>query len=133
MIVTQARMVWFYSHLVRTGHGGPEYLDAADVGYRFLKDKMWDRKNGGFYWEVDVTGDNKLQRNKHLYGQAFALYALSEYYLATGKQEALDLAIQLFNVMEAKAHDKMYGGYLEWFNEDWTPGPAGRNDLHGRA
>jgi len=30
MIVTQARMVWFYSHLVRTGHGGKEYLDAAD-------------------------------------------------------------------------------------------------------
>ncbi len=83
------------------------------------------QKNGGFYWEVDVTGDKKLQRNKHLYGQAFALYALSEYYLATGKQEALDLAIQLFNVMEAKAHDKMYGGYLEWFNEDWTPAPPG--------
>jgi len=35
MIVTQARMVWFYSHLVRTGHGGQEYLDAADAGYRF--------------------------------------------------------------------------------------------------
>ena len=37
MIVTQARMVWFYSHLVRTGHGSQQYLDAADAGYRFLK------------------------------------------------------------------------------------------------
>jgi mannobiose 2-epimerase len=64
-------------------------------------------------------------RGKHLYGQAFALYGLSEYYLASGKQEALDLANQLFNVLEAKSHDKIYGGYLEWFNEDWTPGPEG--------
>ena len=131
MIVTQARMVWFYSHLVRTGHGGQEYLDAADVGYRFLKEKMWDQKNGGFFWEVDVTGEKSCYRNKHLYGQSFALYALSEYYLATGKQEALDLATQLFNVMEAKAHDKIYGGYLEWFNEDWTPAPPGETTYMG--
>jgi len=25
-------------------------------GYQFLKEKMWDEKNGGFYWEVDVAG-----------------------------------------------------------------------------
>ena len=72
MIVTQARMVWFYSHLARTGHGGREYLEAADIGYRFLKDKMWDPKNGGFFWEVDVTGEKKLRPKKHLYGQSFA-------------------------------------------------------------
>ena len=131
MIVTQARMVWFYSHLARTGYGGQEYLDAADAGYRFLKEKMWDQKNGGFYWEVDVTGEKKLRLKKHLYGQSFALYALSEYYLATGKKEALDLATRLFNLMEAKAHDKIYGGYLEWFNEDWTPAPPGELSYMG--
>jgi len=123
MIVTQSRMLWLYSHLMRQGYGGKEYRDAAASGFRFLKDKMWDQKNGGFYWEVDATGQNKLLARKHLYGQAFGLYALSEYYLASGKQEALDLAKQLFAVLEAKAHDKTYGGYLEWFNEDWTPGP----------
>jgi mannobiose 2-epimerase len=92
---------------------------------------MWDEKNGGFYWEVDVTGREKLLRGKHLYGQAFALYALSEYYLASGKPEALDLANQLFNIMETRAHDKTYGGYLEWFKEDWTPGPAKGNTYMG--
>jgi mannobiose 2-epimerase len=124
MIVTQARMLWLFSHLAREGYG-KEYLGAADFGFRFLRDKMWDQKNGGFYWEVDVTGDDKLLRNKHMYGQAFALYALSEYYLASGKQEALDLANQLFNVLEAKAHDAAFGGYNEWFSEDWSPGPDG--------
>jgi len=37
---------------------------------------MWDAKNGGFYWEVDVTGNKKLMPKKHLYGQAFGLYAI---------------------------------------------------------
>jgi cellobiose epimerase len=120
MIVTQARMVWLFSRLARAGYGGQNYLEAADTGYRFMRDKMWDPASGGFFWEVDVTGDKRLRPKKHLYGQSFALYALSEYYLASGKQEALDLALRLFNLMEEKTHDKTYGGYVEWFNEDWT-------------
>ena len=125
MIVTQARQVWLFSRLVRAGYGGKEYLDAADLGFRFLRDKMWDAKNGGFYWEVDVTGNQKLKPRKHLYGQSFGLYAISEYYLASGKQEALDLAIRFFNLLEARSHDKTYGGYIEYFNEDWSAPPPG--------
>jgi mannobiose 2-epimerase len=124
MIVTQARMVWFFSRLARAGYGGQEYLDAADTGFRFLKEKMWDEKNGGFYWLVNATGEKKLRPKKHLYGQSFALYALSEYYIASGRKDALDLATRLFNLMEEKAHDKTCGGYIEWFNEDWTPAPS---------
>ncbi|MHC4121152.1 MAG: AGE family epimerase/isomerase, partial [Planctomycetota bacterium] len=85
MIVSQARTVWLFSRLARAGYGGDDYIEAADLGYRFLKEKMWDGKNGGFYWEVDATGDKKLKPRKHLYGQAFALYAMSEFYLATGR------------------------------------------------
>jgi len=33
--------------------------------------------------------------------------------------------------MEAKAHDKIYGGYIEWFNEDWTPAPPGETTYMG--
>jgi cellobiose epimerase len=133
MIVTQARMVWLYSRLARAGYGGRKYLDAAELGYRFLRDKMWDQKNGGFYWEVDLTGASRLRPGKHLYGESFALYALSEYYLASGKQEALELATRLFNVLEAKAHDKTYGGYQESFNEDWSPVPAGESSYMGES
>lgn len=133
MIVTQARMVWFFSHLHRLGYGGQDYLDAADSGYRFLKDKMWDPAHGGFYWQVDATGAEKSQTGKHLYGQAFALYALSEYHLATGNQDALELATQLFNLLETKAHDAIYGGYLESFNADWSPVPAGESSYMGPA
>ena len=131
MIVTQARTVWLFSRLVRAGYGGPEHLQAAEHGYRFLKEKMWDAKNGGFYWEVDASGNQKLKSRKHLYGQAFGLYALSEYYLASKKREVLDLAIRLFNVLESKSHDKTYAGYVEFFNEDWTPAPASETPYMG--
>lgn len=126
MIVSQARQVWLFSRMARGGYGDREKnLAAAELGYRFLKEKMWDAKNGGFHWEVDAAGDKKLRPKKHLYGQAFALYALSEYYLASRRQDVLDFAIQFFNLLEAKSHDKEFGGYLEYFNEDWTQPPPG--------
>ena len=108
-----------------------EYIEAAEHGYRFLKEKMWDTDNGAFYWEVDATGNEKLKPRKHLYGQSFALYAISEYFLATGRQDVLDFAIRFFGLLEEKSHDKMYGGYIEFFNEDWTPVPAGESSYMG--
>ena len=131
MIVTQARQVWLFSRLARAGYEPQKYLEAAEHGYRFLRDKMWDPTYGGFYWEVDVTGNQKLQPNKHLYGQSFALYAISEYALASGRQDVLDFAMQFFNLLEEKSHDKLHGGYLESFNPDWTPSPAGQNSYMG--
>ncbi len=131
MIVTQARQVWLFSRLARAGYEPKKYLEAAELGYRFLREKMWDPTYGGFYWEVDVTGNQKLKPNKHLYGQSFGLYAISEYALASGKQEVLDFAIQFFNLLEEKSHDKVHGGYIESFNPDWTPAPAGQSSYMG--
>ena len=124
MIVTQARTMWLFARLARAGYGGDECINAAEHGYRFLKEKMWDKENGGFYWEVDATGNEKLKPKKHLYGQSFALYAISEYYLATKRQDVLDFAVRFFELLEEKSHDKMYGGYIEYFNPDWTAVPA---------
>jgi mannobiose 2-epimerase len=131
MIVSQARTVWLFSRMARAGYGGKEFLDAAEIGYRFLKDKMWDAKHGGFHWEVDATGNQKLKARKHLYGQSFGLYALSEYYLASRKQEVLEFAVKFFNLLEGKSHDKTFGGYLEFFNEDWSPPPASETPYMG--
>jgi mannobiose 2-epimerase len=131
MIVTQSRMVWFFSRLARDGYQPEKMLAAADLGYRFLRDKMWDSKNGGFYWEVDATGSKHIGPNKHLYGQSFALYALSEYATASRKKEPLQLATKLFELLEAKAHDAKYGGYLESFREDWTPFESGASSYMG--
>ena len=131
MIVTQARTMWLFARLARAGYEDENYVDAAEHGYRFLKEKMWDAENGGFFWEVDATGNEKLMPRKHLYGQSFALYAISEYFLATERQDVLDFAIRFFDLLEEKSHDKIYGGYIEFFNEDWTPVGAGETSYMG--
>lgn len=122
-LVTQARTVWFFSRLVRSGYGSSEHLEAARHGYRFLRDRMWDARYGGFYWEVDARGENATRPHKHLYGQSFGLYALAEYARASGDREALELATDLFNLLEYPAHDTRHGGYREFFSRDWGPGP----------
>ena len=62
--------------------------------------------------------------DKHLYGQAFALYALTEYALATHDEEASRLADDLVETLETHAHDAEFGGYREYFRADWTAVPA---------
>ena len=133
MIVTQARQVWLFSRLARAGYEPQKHLEAAKLGYQFLKSKMWDPVNGGFYWAVDITGNQKLQPNKHLYGQSFALYAISEYAMASGDKEALDFAVQFFNLLEAKSHDAIHGGYVEYFTPDWTSTPSGQSYMGAPA
>lgn len=123
-VVTQARMVWLSARLVRERRGGDEMRAAARQGYRFLMDRLWDREHGGFFWEVDRAGTRVVAANKHLYGQAFGLYALAEYALATGDAEALADARRLFDLLDTKAHDAEFGGYREFFARDWTPPPG---------
>lgn len=129
-IVTQARTVWFFSRLVRAGLGTAEHLEAARHGFHFLKERMWDNRQGGFYWTVDASGTKPVIAKKHLYGQAFALYALSEYALASKDLSAESLAQDLFGLIEQRAHDERHGGYIDSFNQDWsTPPPEEINPI----
>jgi mannose/cellobiose epimerase-like protein (N-acyl-D-glucosamine 2-epimerase family) len=123
-IVTQARQLWLFSRLARGGYDSKEMRGAADHGFAFLRDKMWDRKNGGFYWEVDASGAKVIRPGKNMYGESFALYGLSEYARASKSKAAVDLANELFTLFEKHAYDPQFGGYRESFNADWTAVPA---------
>lgn len=131
MIVSQARMVWLFARLARESRDPEAMKRAAAHGYAFLRDRMWDAQHGGFYWQVDAADGRIVQSNKHLYAQAFGLYALSEYVLATHDRSALALATELVDLIERRAHDADYPGYLEYFARDWsslppdTPSPVG--------
>jgi len=122
-IVTQARTAWFFSRLAGTKYGRPEHLEAARHGFAFLKSKMWDHEHGGFFWSVDHDGSSPVSAVKHMYGQGFGLYALSEYIRASKDPEAVQLAKDLFTLMETKAHDEQFGGYLELFPRNWSRRP----------
>src|SRR4030095_13286760 len=47
MIVAQARNVWLFARMARAGYGDRRHLEAAEHGYRFLREKMWDAERGG--------------------------------------------------------------------------------------
>ncbi len=49
------------------------------------------------------------------------IYALSEYYLFSKNQDALDWAIDIYELIEKHAKDPIHKGYIEAFNEDWSP------------
>ena len=125
MIVTQARMLWFFARMARAGYGNrTQMLDAAAHGYAFLTTQMWDARYGGFFWQTDDS-------RKHLYGNAFGLYALSEYALAGGRKDALDFANRHFDLLEEKSHDSRYGGYRESFLAGWSVPPETNNSAMG--
>lgn len=126
-IVTQSRQLWLFSRLARAGYDPKPMLEAADHGFAFLRDKMWDHKNGGFYWEVDATGTKVILPGKHMYGESFGLYGLSEYARASKNKAALDLANELFTLFDRYSYDPQFGGYRESFTPDWRlqPGVAG--------
>jgi mannobiose 2-epimerase len=84
---------------------------------------MWDREHGGFFWQVNASDGQASETHKHVYGQAFALYALSEYFLAFGDRTALDLANTLVDLLESRAYDPEFGGYREFFSRDWSQVP----------
>ena len=121
-LVTQSRMVWGFAHAHRKGlsTANRNYLKAAEQGYRFLLAHFLDPENGGYYWTTDPAG-KPLNQRKIVYGEAFVIYAFVEYYRASHDEVALKRAMDLYTVLQRRAHDREHGGWIEHFERDWTP------------
>ena len=111
-IVSQARHLWVTSQLA-VFFEDDAYREMADHGFRFLKDSMWDAKNGGFRSLVSRTGEPIGDGDKTAYGNAFAIYALSSYYALSRDEEALELVKDAFLWMEKNSWDHEFGGYVD--------------------
>jgi mannobiose 2-epimerase len=116
-IILNARILWTFSKAARF-FKNERYLEIASRAYKYILTYFLDKKNGGVYWMVDHKG-NPLHTKKQVYAQAFAIYALTEYHLATNSKESLDEAIKLLNLIEKYSFDKKDNGYLEAFDEQW--------------
>lgn len=101
----------------------PEVLEAAHNVYQFIVNEMQDEQNKGLFWSVTYDGQPAITQ-KHVYVQSFAIYALSEYYKVTQDVSSLNLAIDLFNLIEEKAYRLDDNGYHEEFNINWQPSVA---------
>jgi len=100
----------------------PEYAgfkQAADAIYVYIRDRLWDKSNGGSGIRGgSTTGQIPPSCDKPVYHNGFALVGLSAYYLATHDTTALDMAISTWKWIESKAYDNQYGMYYGWLNSD---------------
>lgn len=115
--ILNSRITWFFANAY-TLLKDESLLDEARHGFNFLKEHCWDKEYGGIYWSLKYDG-TPFDTTKHTYNQAFSIYALSSYYEASKDEEALQMARELFHLIEEKCTDEV--GYLEAFTRDFKP------------
>lgn len=125
-IVTQSRMIWGFSYLLPYAkeEDKKRMEEAAREGVDFLLDKFWDKEHGGVYWLLERDGTVK-DPAKLTYGEGFAIYALSQYYLTYHDKRGLEYAEKLFDLLQLYVSDTLNGGYFENIERDWRISPAG--------
>ena len=116
--ILNARILWTFAAAYRV-LGDDAYRRTAERAAGYFRAHFVDAVHGGVYWMVDAAGRPSDER-KHVYAQAFAIYALSEHYRAVGDGESLREAVRLFRLVERRAHDTAHGGYQEAFSRDWV-------------
>lgn len=127
--ILNARILWSLSAAYRLlwGECDGKYQDicqrcmaAATRTKDYFLRHFIDRERGGVFWSVDYLG-RPLETKKQTYAIGFAIYGLSEYARICGDQEALHVALQLFEVLEQHTCDHEYGGYIEALTRTWQP------------
>jgi mannobiose 2-epimerase len=117
--VLNARILWTFSAAYNLT-GRTEYLEYAQRAYTYFTKYFIDSKCGGVVWSITANGEI-LNDRKQIYAQAFAIYAFAEFYLATGEQESILLASDLYGFIEKHAFDTQCNGYIEARSREWEP------------
>lgn len=136
-LVLNARILWTFAAAYRR-YAERKYLDMGEKAYRYLKTNFADPEHGGYYWMLSAEGVPSEEK-KQVYGQAFVIYALSEYVLALDalrengdsekkstedenslRIELLEEAQRIFEQIEQYSLDSRYGGYIEAHARDWS-------------
>jgi len=126
-VVLISRSLWSFSEAYRR-YPDPAYKEMAAECLKFLRDKMWDKQRGGYYFMVSREG-NIVDSTKQLNPMSYVMEGLAEYALAFHDNQVAHEALDLFEVIDKHAHDNQYGGYRIAFTEDWQwikdykPGP----------
>ncbi len=119
-LIFQARSVWLAA---AAAPRGSEYGAIAEQAAEWLWRALWDCSAGGFFAEIEEDGlpTGKAASEKHVYGEAFGIYALARAAAATGSRDILNLATQAFGWLDGAAHDADEGGYHETVRSDGSP------------
>ena len=115
-VVLNARILWAFSAAFNAKEIAD--LSLADRAYHYIADHFIDIDYGGVFWTVDYRGDPK-DTKKQIYAVAFTIYALTEYFMASGLELAKEHAIALYKDLVKYSYDEENGGYYEAFTREW--------------
>lgn len=133
MLVTQTRDLWTAAMAARLFPEQELYKKAADHGFLYLTQKMWDSNEGGFHLYFQHDKPEALAPYKLLYGNAFALFAFAEYAKVNPSTEVYSWIMKLVDWMDAHAHDDLYGGYFNIvLGERLLNNPTERDSIVGK-
>ena len=117
--VLNARILWTFSAVYALTNDESD-LEMAERTFNYIDNHFYDELHGGIFWSLNYDGTPKDTKNQ-IYAIAFVIYGLTEYYKITHKEEALRLAINLYNKIEEHSYDQEKEGYFEAFTRDWQP------------
>lgn len=126
-VVLISRSLWSFSEAYRR-YPDPTYQKIAAECLKFMRDRMWDKRRGGYYFMVSREG-RIVDSTKQLNPMSYVMEGPAEYALAFHDNQAAREALDLFEVIDQHAHDNKYGGYHIAFTDDWQwikdyePGP----------
>ena len=115
--ILNSRILWFFSNAA-VALKDNSLLEYAKHAYEFFENACLDKEYGGVFWSVTYDGRPE-DTTKHIYNQAFAVYALSSYIAASGDPRAKERVWQLFDVIEKQGFDE--GGYKEALDRSFAP------------
>jgi mannobiose 2-epimerase len=116
-IILNSRILWTFSAAYHQ-LGSEDYRSVATRAFDYISKYFIDHQYGGVYWTLDHKGA-PVDTKKQVYAQAFAIYALSAFHQATRNQQALELAISIYELIERHSFDQRQNGYLEAFDRQW--------------
>jgi len=117
--VLNARILWTFSASYQTTKN-ENHKNLAKRAFDYLAANFYDTQFGGLFWSINEDKTPKDTKNQ-IYALAFAIYGLSEYYVISKEEKALEIAKNLYLKIQEHSYDKVNKGYLEAFTRDWQP------------
>ncbi|MCL4692730.1 MAG: AGE family epimerase/isomerase [Candidatus Hydrogenedentes bacterium] len=132
ILMMQVRMIASLSAAHRHGLTDRGYLDLASRGFDLVTRHMWDEANGGFHFSVTRDGAPKCTR-KNTDFHAYAITGLTEFYLATRREDVLEWVNRVFDVVHSQATDRDLGYIEDFDDQNWPPLNADQMHLGDQA
>ena len=128
-IIQQIRYLWTCSMWYATRESTPNVENICNELYSFIVSSFRDSQTGNFYHSVNKDGSQIENEDRLSYADAFLIYGFSEYYSAFKKQEALDIAMEVYGQLNSRAYDAQNKGYDQTKDDRmWLPlGDKGTN------